>query len=104
MDADSYFMVLSNVLRGQDWKGSIDQFCETHMELFDFDGEEDDEFGHGHFAIWEEYRILAEEILESLLGELGAPSGRWRSRSTVVCSRRRAGPATRWRRTCWRTS
>ena len=40
MDADSYFMVLSNVLRGQDWKGSIDQFCETHMELFDFDGEE----------------------------------------------------------------
>ena len=75
MDADSYFMVLSNVLRGQDWKGSIDQFCETHMELFDFDGEEDDEFGHGHFAIWEEYRILAEEILESLLGELGGSIG-----------------------------
>ena len=46
MDADSYFMVLSNVLRGQDWKGSIDQFCETHMELFDFDGEEDDEWSH----------------------------------------------------------
>ena len=70
-----YFLALSNVLRGNDWRQAIDMFCAEHQELFDFDAEEDEEFGHGHYALWEEFCSLAEGLLDGMLSQLGGSIG-----------------------------
>lgn len=67
--AEVYVSAIQSILESADFRSTMSNFIEQHAPLF-----EDcprDEYGHGHFEVFHDYRRLAESKINAVLAELG---------------------------------
>ena len=69
MASSIWIDVVGQFLDGEEWKETVKEYVDAHCALFA--PIEGDEYDHGHFDVWNEFRNIAEAIIEAKLAEIG---------------------------------
>lgn len=78
-DAESeelWIDAVDQLLKGSEWLGMVRGYVDRNCSMFSSEGLEPGECSHGAYDCFQEFRQMAEKILEGILQELGAtPEG-----------------------------